>query len=53
MVKSGGVLTCIRWELAVAYDVYIGNESGSNIGAQTFKVCRLTITYQYIYDSVK
>ena len=32
-----------RWELAVADDVYINNGSGTNIGAQTFKVCRLTI----------
>jgi len=27
-----------RWELAVADDVYIRNRSGSNIGAQTFKM---------------
>jgi hypothetical protein len=32
-----------RWELAVAYNVYIGNESGSNIGAQTYN------TYQYMF----
>ena len=32
-----------RWELTVADDVYIRNGSGTNIGVQPFKVCRLTI----------
>jgi hypothetical protein len=39
-----------RWELDVANDAYIRNGSGSNIGAQTFKVRRRTIlisTAQY------
>ena len=32
-----------RWELAAADDVYIRNGSGTNIGGQTFNMCRLTI----------
>jgi len=32
-----------RWELTVADNVYIRNGSGTNVGVQTFKVCRLTI----------
>ena len=32
-----------RWELAVVDDAYIRNGSGTNIGMQTFKVCRFSI----------
>ena len=32
-----------RWKLAVADDIYIRNGSGTNIGAQTFKVRRLSL----------
>ena len=43
---------CGRWELPVADDVYSRNGSGSNIGVQTFKVCRLTILISYIITSL-
>ena len=47
--KNWGEMSVDGCELAFADDVYIKSGSGSNISAQTFKVCRFTNLSVYRY----